>query len=200
MANTSRKQLITEFMKQHSPSPISNTMAQDLDCPLSEKEAKLALKLMKPDKSPGLDGLTLGYYKTYTELLLPFFLFAYNSFASPLIPLRHVMTAHFTVIPKPGKDSSLVTNYRPISLLNVDPKWYAKTLAIHLLPLLPQLISLDQVGFIPGREAKDNTLKVINVHHWLTSNRHQGFLLSFDVEKTFDRVAWDYMAYIPIQC
>lgn len=103
------------------------------------------------------------------------------------------MTAHITVIPKPGKDTSLVTNYRPISLLNVDLKWYAKILANRLLPLLPQLISLDQVGFVPRREARDNTLKAINIHHWLTTNPYLGFLFSFDAEKAFDRVAWDYM-------
>lgn len=65
----------------------------------------------------------------------------------------------------------MVTNYRPISLLNVDLKIYAKVLANRLVPLLPKLISLDQVGFIPGREARDNTIKAINIHKWLTSTQ-----------------------------
>lgn len=118
---------------------------------------------------------------------------AYNSFATPTEPPRELLTAHIAVIPKPDKDPSLVSNYRPISLLNVDLKWYAKTLAIRLLPFIPQLIDLDQVGFIPGRESRDNTLKAINIHHWLTSTQTRGFMLSLDAEKAFDRLAWDFM-------
>lgn len=50
-ATTSRKQLIIDFLKQYSPSPISNTIAWDLKVPLTEK-AELALKQIKPGKSP----------------------------------------------------------------------------------------------------------------------------------------------------
>lgn len=143
---------------------------------------------MKTGKSPGPGRLTAGYYKTYAGLLTPAFLKAFNSFAQPIDPPRDLLSAHIAVIPKPDKDHSLVTNYRPISLLNVDLKWYAKTLANRILPLIPQLVGLEQVGFVPGREARDNTLKMLNIHHWLTSTKNKGFMLSLDAEKAFDRV------------
>lgn len=54
---------------------------------------------------------------------------------------------------------------------------YAKIIANHLLTPLPKLISLDQVGFIPGREAKDNTTKAINLHNWLTSTKQHVFFI-----------------------
>ena len=57
------------------------------------------------------------------------------------------LEATITIIPKEGKDSTLCSSYRPISLLNSDIKIFAKILAgIHA----------DQVGFIPGREGRDH--------------------------------------------
>lgn len=75
----------------------------------------------------------------------------------------------------------------------MDVKWFAKVLANRLPPILLSLISLDQVGIIPGREARDNVIKTLNVHHWLRVNSANGFFLSIDAEKAFDKVAWDYM-------
>lgn len=68
---------------------------------------------------------------------------------------------------------------------------YAKILANRLLPLLSTLITQDQVGFVPGREARDNTLKAFYIHHWMTSTHQEGYFISLDTEKAFDRVAWD---------
>lgn len=50
----------------------------------------------------------------------------------------------------------------------------------------------DQVGFVPGRQARENTIKTL-LHQWLSSKKAPGFLLSVDAEKAFDRVAWDYL-------
>lgn len=104
-----------------------------------------------------------------------------------------LLEVHVTVLPKGDKDPSLVTTYRPISLLNIDIKCYAKALANPLLSIFSDIVSLDQVGFVPGREARENTLKVLFLHHWLTKTDTRGFFLSMDVEKAFDRVARDYM-------
>lgn len=54
-------------------------------------------------------------------------------------------------------------------------------------------MSTNQMGFIPGREARDNTIKVINLHSWLSSSKKSGFFLSLNAEKAFNGVAWDYI-------
>lgn len=41
------------------------------------------------------------------------------------------------------------------------------------------MVSLDQVGFIPGREAWDNMLKAFLIHHWLKETNTPGFFLSW---------------------
>lgn len=178
---------------QHCPKTLSREQAKELEQPLSIEELQTALKQMKTGKSPGPDGFTLQYYKCFFTVLSPKLITTFNALASPSASVGRVLEAHITVIPKEGKDATQVQNYRPISLLNVDTKLYAKLLANRLSPLLPNLVSLDQVGFVPGREARDNTIRALNLHHWLTNSKTQGFSLSLDAEKEFDRVAWDYM-------
>lgn len=73
------------------------------------------------------------------------------------------MQAYISLIPKPEKDHTLCGNYRPISLTNIDLRLYAKIIANRLAPLMPTSIHLDQVGFVEGREARDNTLKTITL-------------------------------------
>ena len=45
-------------------------------------------------------------------------------------------------------------NWRPMTLLNVDCKIAAKTIAKRIEVVLPDLIHLDQTGFAKGRRRK----------------------------------------------
>lgn len=146
-----------------------------MDGPIVPKEFSLAIKQIQLGKSPGPDGFSIAYYKTFSELLVQTFLRAFNLLSSTIPPPNNLLEAHISVVPKPGKDPLLASNYRPISLLNVNIKIFAKILANCLLPIITNLIAKDQVGFIPGREAGDNTLKAINIHHWLSSSRQKVF-------------------------
>lgn len=101
--------------------------------------------------------------------------------------------AHIAVIPKPNKDHKECASYRPISLLNIDLKLLAKILANRLKPLLSKIIGPEKVGFMPGREARDNTTKALNLIHFSRNSETKGLLLSTDAEKAFNRVSWDYI-------
>lgn len=81
------------------------------------------------------------------------------------------LQAHIAVIPKEGKDPSLCGSYRPISLLNTDLKLFTKIIATRIQQHLPTLIHLDQVGFVPHRESRDNTTKVLNLLHVVNTTK-----------------------------
>lgn len=81
----------------------------------------------------------------------------------------------------------------PISLLNTDLKLFIKIIAPRLQNHLPYLIHLDQVGFVPSREARDNTTKVLNLLHVANTTRTPCVFIGTDAEKAFDRVNWLFM-------
>ena len=54
-----------------------------------------------------------------------------------------------SLIPKPGKDTMLLKNWRPITLLNTDYKYLAKAIANRIRNKPADIISTDQMGFTP---------------------------------------------------
>lgn len=75
---------------------------------------------------------------------------------SPFAP--RCLEAYISVLPKPGKEPTTCSNFRPISLINVDVKIFSKIISSRLTHLFPAII---QVGFVRGREARDYTNKTL---------------------------------------
>lgn len=70
-----------------------------------------------------------------------------------------VVKGLISLIHKGGSRQEL-GNYRPITLLNVTYKVYAKLLQKRLQPVLMEIISPDQTGFLPLRYVLDNILLI----------------------------------------
>lgn len=124
---------------------------------------------LKLGKAPGLDGYTPCYYEKFAEVL-----------------------AHISIIPKEGKDHCQCQSYQLISLMNMDLKVFTKIWAPRFLPLVPWVVHMDQVGFVPGREARDYTQRVLNAIHWAQEKGRSLVLLLTDAEKAFNRVGASY--------
>lgn len=97
------------------------------------------------------------------------------------------------MIPKEGRDPIKCSNYRSILLLNLNLKIFTNILSMRLLPHISRLILLYQAGFTPGREARDNTIRVLSLIHHTHVSSVPNLLLSVDAEKSFDRVNWDFI-------
>lgn len=101
--------------------------------------------------------------------------------------------ANIIVIPKEGKDTQYPQNYRPISLINIDSKLYAKILATRLNKVLPHLISSSQVGFLKTRLSSGNTRLLCHVIETLSKKQDPAVMITLDAEKAFDRVSWEFL-------
>uniref|UniRef100_A0A8C5PGP4 Reverse transcriptase domain-containing protein n=1 Tax=Leptobrachium leishanense TaxID=445787 RepID=A0A8C5PGP4_9ANUR len=184
---------VREYIETNLHTRLQDSEVSLLDKPISKKELLQALKSTKNGKSPGPDGLPAEYYKEFQDLLLPPLLATLNALNSDTPFHPHTLCATITVLPKPGKDPAVCESYRPISLLNSDVKLLARVLADRLKLCLPRLVHPDQVGFIPGREARDGTQRVLNAVVAARNSGQRLLLLSTDAEKAFDRVSWPFL-------
>ena len=65
--------------------------------------------------------------------------------------------------------------------------------ANRLKPLLPTLISVEQSGYVEGRQILDNIIQAHEVVHSLTFNRKTGMIMQLDIAKAYDKLNWYYI-------
>ena len=94
------------------------------------------------------------------------------------------------VIPKPGKDSTLLTNLRPITLLNTDYKLIKKVICNRITPVLQDIIHHDQTGFMKNRRISVNIRKLLDIMNLTDDQDMEAFVLSLDCSKAFDKLSF----------
>lgn len=75
-----------------------------LENQIEPSEIRNAIKHLKIGKSPGPDGFTSIYYKTFIDILTDPLAAALNSMSQPRELTPDLLSAFITVLPKPGKD------------------------------------------------------------------------------------------------
>ena len=184
---------IKQYLSKINVPNISQEQRKILVTPFTLEEMYKAIDSLKLGKSPGPDGLSASYYKKFKKLLAPHLVEYFNALGESDGLRQESLLAHITVIPKEGKDTTDCANFRPISLLNIDLKLLASLLANRLNKIIGYLVGGDQVGFVPGREAKDNTIKILQLMEYAKMKNIPFVLVSSDAEKAFDRLNWSYL-------
>ena len=98
-----------------------------------------------------------------------------------------------TLLPKSGKDTFILENWRPISLLNVDYKIATKSIADRIKKTLPSIISSQQTGFIKGRYIGENVRLLFDILEHINEKDLPSLLFFSDFEKAFDSLDHSFM-------
>ena len=141
------------------------------------------------DTAPGLDGIPYSFYSAFPELLLKYVLDSWDhSLLGNGLAGSHKRSC-ITLLPKKGKDLSLIGNWRPISLSPCDLKIITKAYANRLKEISPSILCEAQAAYTPGRDISFNNRILQSARKYATSHNLDFCLISLDAQKAFDSVS-----------
>ncbi len=165
------------------------------------EEVLKPLNMSKNDSAPGINGATNKLYKVLNDRHIED-----ERKGIPSFDIVGVLTDVFNDIESYGVDEStnftegwmcpiykkndrnLMSNYRPITLLNSEYKLFTKALSIKLVKSAPELIHIDQAGFIPGRQISNQTKLIRMIIDHADLALQNGMIVALDQEKAYDKI------------
>ena len=162
-----------------------------LDEPLNLEELERAVFSMKKGVSPGLDGIPIKFYQVFWNKIKYMF-YDYINEARKKGFSKTKNTSVIKLLYKHKGEIYLLSNYRPISLMNVDVKILAKALANRLKYILPHIIHESQTA-VYGRKIDKTIHTIRDLIDIANKEDEQAAFIFLDQEKAFDRVNHDFL-------
>ena len=188
-----REQIPSSYNFFNNNTKLENEHKQSCEGLLTEVECANSLKLMNNNKSPGSDGLTTEFYKIFwtdvKQYLIQSLNYSYTHGDMTDLQKQSIIT----LLPKGDKDRTFLSNWRPISLLNVDYKIATKSIANRLKKVISNIISNAQTGFVKGRYIGENIRLMCEIIEYVNENDLPALLFFSDFEKAFDSLNHDFM-------
>ena len=190
--STSLFQGFTENLRTELPK-LSGDQKDLLEGKLTLEECRRALMCLRCGKSPGEDGFFVEFYQFFFELLGQEFLDGINASYDDNDLSVSQRRGVITLIPKEDANLKDLSNWRPITLLNVDYKIACKAIATRIEKVLPLIINSNQTGFIKGRYIGENIRLINGILEQTKAQEIPGILLLLDFKKAFDTVEWGFI-------
>jgi hypothetical protein len=138
----------TRALLQRLPTRLPAITNAAFETPITQGEVQLAITQGKK-KSPGPDGLTSEFYNEYWTIVKTEVTQMIREMFEMDATTHQLKVEIMASLPKHAKATKL-TDYRPITLLNLDYKILTRVIVNRLRPWLPDLLHADQHCGIAG--------------------------------------------------
>jgi hypothetical protein len=186
-----RSEAISQITR-HVPTLVTQEQNEALLRPFTIEEVDQALQDTPKCKAPGPDGFTSDFFHYCWPMIRTEVWEILEDSRITGEVLRAFNATFLALIPKEGQ-ANRSKQYRPIALCNVIYKLLTKVIARRLKLILPTIISLEQSGYVEGRQILDSIILAHEVIHSLQKTKTPGMLLKLDISKAFDKLSWEYM-------
>jgi hypothetical protein len=184
-----------EMLFQSVKGSVEQQIMTSLEEDIREEEVEFVLSHLANDKSPGWDGITNEFFKSFVqELKGPLTILFQEVWSSGNMPTSWKIGL-IKLIPKVASPTSF-GQWRPISLMGGLYKIFTKVLANRLQKVLPSIIHPMQYGFIAGRDILHNILNVQMAVDYAKDSKQEIVMIQLDIEKAYDHVSWSFLAQL----
>lgn len=196
---------IIEFNESITPAIRDDRQLSDINMILSDDRKNLLTSAdeitdiiaKRPNKkSTGTDGTPYYMIKQFSPEIILFLTILFNHLISVSYFPNCWKTALVTPIPKPSKDISVLTNWRPISNLNCISKLFERVIVSRMFYHIRRLnIFQNQFGFLNKLSTQHALGKLqMNIDRGL-NNRMATSFVSLDLKAAFDTVWHDGLIF-----
>jgi Reverse transcriptase (RNA-dependent DNA polymerase) len=175
---------------------VEEARTQNIAAPITMEELWAALKSVRAT-TPGPDSISNTYIKKLWGIMGPVILAAwhYSLQIEELCPSHK--TSLLQLIPKPGKDTLQLKNWRPITLSNCDHKLITRVYNNRVLRAISSHITATQTAYIKGRNIADN-LRTLGAAVRLAEvdSNLDATVIALDAQKASDLVQHSYLQQV----
>ena len=157
--------LLNSFLENPEIPRLTADNAQICERKFTVAECFKSVQLIKKNKSPDEDGLTVEFYKAFWNIVgnLKVESLNYSNSYDHGELSNSQKRAIITLVEKKDKDRRDISNWRPISLINVNVKIGSKAIAKRPEAVLPNIIHHNQSAYVKDRTICDAVRSIDDV-------------------------------------
>eukprot|EP00253_Pinus_taeda_P029650 PITA_29650 len=174
------------------PKFLEEDEAEDLFGEVSKEEVEATIKSMAKEKSPGPDGWSIEIFLHFFELIGAEITEVVEEARKKGEVYSPFNATFIALIPKKEVPESF-EDFRPISLCNSIYKIIAKVIENRIKTILSRHISMEQFGFLSGRQIHEAIGVAQEVMHSVRQKNKKGAVIKIDLSKSYDRINWLYL-------